>query len=74
MSAGRGPRTGAVLAGFAGALAVVFAAAFGLGRAVPEVGPAPAEPVPATSAPADRPITGDMNDMTDMTGTAPHPG
>jgi hypothetical protein len=71
--ADRGPRTSVVLAGFAGALAVVFAAAFGLGRAVPEVGPAPAEPAATTPAPApaDHPATGDM---TDMTGTAPHFG
>ncbi|WP_111765406.1 hypothetical protein [Nakamurella deserti] len=73
MTGDRAPRTGVVLAGFAGALAVVFAAAFGLGRAVPAVGPPRVEPATAVPAPrsTDHPP---MGDLTDTTGSAPHPG
>jgi len=65
-TAGRS-RTGLVLTGFTGGLAVVFAAAFGLGRAVapPGTTPAPA-PAPAPMVTDGAPMT-DMTQMTDMT-------
>jgi hypothetical protein len=81
VSATGAPRPGLVLTTFAGGLAVVFAATFGLGGAVPPVDPAaplPAATVPAASHPgpaAPAPTaTTDHPPMTGMSGTGMSPG
>ncbi len=68
MSTSSRPRTWLALTGFTSGLAVVFAVAFGLGRAVAPPGTAPAP------APTPAPMVIDRAPMTDMTDTATVPG